>query len=253
MTQSAPKPQPPSRQDLKRQLREQKAIAKANRNWFARHKILTGIGAVIVLVVVASMVNQAGGPKTATPAGAAAPAAASNTNAGGSKSEAPAAAPGISNGDHVVGTEFAAGQYRAEVEESVIALCTVSQSDGDKVMDVRNANEGSVIFTVKDKAGTVVSFSGCSNIGLAADSIRPNPSTITNGDWLVGPELAPGQYKGVVDTDSPIKLGTITQTSKTGDVMDIRNANEGSVVFTVKESAGSVVSFSGFKEIQKTG
>lgn len=35
--------------------------------------------------------------------------------------------------------------------------------------------------------------------------------------------------------------------------MDVRNANEGNVVFTVKEAAGSVVSFSGFTEIEKVG
>ena len=250
---------PPSRQEQKRQQREAKAIAKANRSWFARHKILTAIGAIILLGILIGIINSLGGNDSTQPTSPAAATPGTGTSAdpaGGStepNSPAPApAAASISNGDHVVGTDIDAGVYRAEVNSGFVSLCTVSQTKDGDVMDVRNANEGSVIFTVKDAPGTVVSFSGCENIALAAESVRSNPSPITNGDWLVGEELAPGTYRGLVDTDSAIKLGTISQISKDGDVMDVRNANEGSVVFTVKESAGSIVSFSGFKEIQKT-
>ncbi len=169
-----------------------------------------------------------------------------------SQEPAPEAAT-IGNGDHIVGSDIAPGVYRAEVEDSIFTLCTVSQSKGDEILDIRNANEGSVIFTVKESDGSVVSFSGCANIGLASENIRANPDPITNGDWLVGPELAPGTYRAVVDTDSVIELGTAVQTAADGDIMDIRNANEGNVVFTVKESEGAVVSFSGFKEISREG
>lgn len=157
------------------------------------------------------------------------------------------------NGDHIVGTDIKAGVYRAEVEEGAITLCTVSQtSKSDKVMDVRNASEGSVIFTVADKSGTVVSFSGCTNIAKASDVVRKNAKP-GNGWFLVGTELAPGKYTGKVDTDSLMKLGTITQFSAKGSVMSIRNANSGNVVFTVKASTGSVVSFSGFTSVKKVG
>lgn len=251
MSEYTPPTPPPSKQDLKRQVREAKAVEKANRNWFARHKILTALGVLVVLGVIGSMFNQSGEGSAAPAASGKAPAASAPA---GDSTEAPAdepAAATISNGDHVVGTDIEPGQYRAEVEESVIALCTVSQTKDDDVLDIRNANEGSVIFTVQDKDGTVVSFSGCQNITLAADAVRANPSPITNGDWLVGPEVAPGKYRGTVDTDATIALGTIVQTSKSGEVMDIRNANEGSVVFTVENSKGSVVSFSGLKDIKK--
>lgn len=70
----------------------------------------------------------------------------------------------ISGGDHVVGTDLAPGQYRAEVKKSIIALCTVTQKNGSDYLDVRNASEGSVIFTVQDVPGSVVSFSGLVDI-----------------------------------------------------------------------------------------
>lgn len=266
--------QPPiDKKEAKRLRREQEAVRKANRNWFARHRILTAIGAVAIIAIIANLAGGGGkGASEAQPASAQTTAAASETTPAATETSAAAvaeettaapaeettaaaepAAATIGNGDHFVGTDMMPGQYRAEVEDSFIPLCTVSQSKGDEVIDVRNANEGSVIFTVKDSPGTVVSFSGCANIALAAESVRANPSPITNGDWLVGPELAPGQYKGVVDTDSALKLGTAYQSSASGDVMDIRNANEGNVLFTVAESEGSVVSFSGFKSIEFVG
>jgi len=155
----------------------------------------------------------------------------------------------IKNGDHIVGSDLPAGVYRAEVDNGIVDLCTVSQTNSGTYMDVRNATEGSVIFTVADQAGSVVSFSGCAKIGLAADMIRANPSTITNGYWLVGDEMAPGTYQCVVDTSSIIPLGTVTQTGADGDILDIRNATEGNVIFTVQDSSGSVVDFSGCSSI----
>ena len=157
------------------------------------------------------------------------------------------------NGDHVVGTDIKAGVYRGEVEESAIALCTASQTtEAGKVMDIRNANEGSVIFTVASKPGSVVSFSGCANTAKASDVIRKDAEP-SNGWFLVGSELAPGKYSGKVDTESMVKLGTAVQHNARGNVMDIRNANAGRVVFTVKKSPGSVVSFSGFSAVKKLG
>jgi len=152
----------------------------------------------------------------------------------------------ISGGDHIVGPNFAAGVYRADVAPGLFSLCTISQSNASGgIMDIRNANSGSVIFNVADEPGTTVNFSGCANIGLAQDRIRTNITEITNGDWLVGDELAAGSYTCTVDTDSVIALGTVTQFGSNGSVIDIRNANEGNVVFNVQDAPGSIVSFSG--------
>ena len=46
---------PVTKADAKRLAREAKAVAKANRNWFLRHKILTGIGAVTAVAVIANV------------------------------------------------------------------------------------------------------------------------------------------------------------------------------------------------------
>lgn len=171
----------------------------------------------------------------------------------GSTPPGPAEVKYYDNGDLIFGTDIKAGVYRGEVEDGAIPLCTASQTtEGGKVIDIRNANEGSVIFTVVNKPGSTVTFSGCANIALAKDILRKGAKP-GNGYFLVGDELAPGKYSATVDKDSAITLGTVVQQSEKGKVMDIRNANSGKVVFTVRKSKGSVVSFSGFSKVTKVG
>ncbi|MDR0286054.1 MAG: DUF2510 domain-containing protein [Propionibacteriaceae bacterium] len=232
--------------------RAKKPIFK--RAWFWVVVIVVVI--VIIIIATQSGKNPGVAPTTSSatsqtteaPATNAAPASEPPVNDATATATAPAATT-ISNGDHAVGPGFPAGVYRAEVDKGLFSLCTVSQQEGDNVLDVRNANEGSVIFTVADRPGSVVSFSGCQNIGLAQDMVRANPDPVTNGYWLVGSELQPGTYQCAVDTAGVFPLGTVTQFGADGQVVDIRNANEGNVIFTVQDQAGSVVSFSGCSTI----
>ncbi|ROS75484.1 hypothetical protein [Cellulomonas sp. PhB143] len=263
-------PAPQSKAEAKRAAREAKAVKKANRNWFARHKFLTFVGAVVVLIIVISVATSGGGddktPAADTPAGTTASEPAADDVAAddakdedakdedASKKDAPAedAEPELSDGDYIVGTDIEPGQYRAHTTEGVIALCTISQTaDNDDVIGINNGSEGDVIFTVTDKPGTDVSFSGCEDIVNTADVPGEKVDTIKNGDYLVGPQIDPGKYVGTVDTDAIMVLGTITQTKGNDDVIGINNGDAGNVNLTVKDVEGSVVSFDGFKEIKK--
>ncbi|PJJ68570.1 hypothetical protein CLV28_2986 [Sediminihabitans luteus] len=265
--------QPTSPADAKRQAREAKAVAKANRNWFARHKFLTGAGVLVVLIGIISVasgggddeptataetsVSQDDAATTADEATTDDADAADDTSADDAADDAAAddaadEATTISGGDHIVGTDIDPGQYRADVSESLFSLCSVTQQNGDDVLDIRTANEGSVIFTVADVDGSTVSFDGCDNIVSTADQPGTVPDAYTNGDWLVGAEIEPGKYQGTVDPDAAIVLGSVSQTNGT-DVLDITTGDEGKVVFDVQDTEGSVVSFSGLTDIQKVG
>src|SRR4051812_49302232 len=244
---------PVTKAEAKRLVREAKALKKANRSWVARHMFLTGIGVVAVAVIAINVAN--GGSKDA-PAAQAPQAAVVVDDAAGTETEA--AAPvekppaGITGGDHIVGTDIAAGQYRATVDDSFFDLCTVSQKNGDDILDLRTAHEGAVIFTVQDIPGSVASFDGCDTITSTAEVPGTAPAQLGNGDWLVGTELAAGQYSAVVDTSATIVLGMISQ-SNGAEVLDLTTGDTGNVVFTVKDVPGSVVSFSGVKDITKVG
>lgn len=89
----------------------------------------------------------------------------SATNGDGGTPAAPAEVTYYDNGDLIVGTDIKPGVYRGEVDEGIVALCTASQTtEAGKVMDIRNANSGKVVFTVKNVKGSVVSFSGFSKV-----------------------------------------------------------------------------------------
>lgn len=211
---------------------------------------VTAATLIAVFAVSGCSAPSSGGSGPAVPASAQ-----SETTKPGDASEpaTPAEVTYYDNGDLIVGTDIKPGVYRAEVEEGIIALCTASQTtESGKVMDVRNASEGSVIFTVVKKQGSTATFSGCAKIALAQDVLRKNVKP-GNGYFLVGAELAPGKYSATVDKESMMKLGTVVQYSDKGKVMDVRNANSGKVVFTVRSSKGSVVSFSGFSNVTKVG
>lgn len=57
---------PMSKQDAKAQAAAAKAYSKAQRNWFARHKILTALGALIVVGIIATATGGGGSDTTNT-------------------------------------------------------------------------------------------------------------------------------------------------------------------------------------------
>jgi hypothetical protein len=77
-----------SKQDAKAQAAAAKAYAKAQRNWFGRHKILTGIGALFVVGAIGGGISGAGGSHV-KPIASTAPA----TGDAGSTSQSVQAAP----------------------------------------------------------------------------------------------------------------------------------------------------------------
>lgn len=97
---------PASPKDARRQARGDKAARKAQRNWFARHKILTGIGVLVLLGIIAGIANsgKSGSTATVTPAASSAAASAAATKA----PAAPAQPKGIAHAEDVAITDCVA-------------------------------------------------------------------------------------------------------------------------------------------------
>ncbi|NMM17909.1 MAG: DUF4352 domain-containing protein [Cellulomonas sp.] len=83
------------------------------RSWFARHKILTGLGAIVVFFVAVSAAN--GGSKDAPAAGAATPTADVTQAAAAPSEAAPAAAPAPAPAAAAVGTPVRDGKFEFTV------------------------------------------------------------------------------------------------------------------------------------------
>ncbi len=158
---------------------------------------------------------------------------------------------GLANGEYVVGYGFPAGFYRAE-SDGTDWRCLISQIDDEgDWMDAADAMEGSAILRVVDVPGTIVSFSGCMNIVLATDRLRPDPASVTNGDWLVSLELPPGIYECLVDTDNPVftrPWGGIALTLPNGSYQS-NEANQGRILQIITSNSDTIASFWGCASI----
>lgn len=97
---------PLSPNDARRQARADKAVRKSQRNWFARHKILTAIGVLVLLGIIGGIAGSSGKSNstvTVTPAGNAPPALAP-----AKAPAAPAQPKGIAHAEDVAVTDCVA-------------------------------------------------------------------------------------------------------------------------------------------------
>lgn len=145
------------------------------RSWFARHKILTGVG-VLLLVFVVIGIATGGGSKPAADAPAApthsAPAQATTEptqttapkeTAAATPSKAPAAAE-YSDGDYVVGEDIPAGTYTsAGASPGAFELCMITtQGDGGNNWgQLKSANADERIIITLNASDHVLTVSGC--------------------------------------------------------------------------------------------
>lgn len=85
--------QPLSKKDAKAQAAASKAYAKSQRSWFAKHKILTALGVLIIFGVILTVANGGGGGSDgSTTASDSTSTSTSDTNSNGGASQAPASA-----------------------------------------------------------------------------------------------------------------------------------------------------------------
>lgn len=154
------------------------------RSWFARHKILTALGALLLLFVVIAVASGGGGSKptpaptktTATPSKPPSSTAPSPTPTGtdsktptatpptpSTSAPAPAAAE-YSDGDYVVGEDIPAGTYTSEgATPGAFEFCMISTdpTDSETWPQLKSANANERIIITLSKADSVVSVSGC--------------------------------------------------------------------------------------------
>lgn len=80
--------------------------------------------------------------------------------------EAPAAPAGLTNGDYVVGTNIEPGRYTMTVQDSVIPIGYVDQTNGEDFLAQESASDvgASIVVDIVDVPGSIVEFSGVENI-----------------------------------------------------------------------------------------
>lgn len=151
-------------------------------NWFKRHKILTGLIALFVIIAATSGASGDKGNSNTTPKQQSTPAQ-NNQSVQPSKSD-----DSIKEGTYKVGTDLAAGEYRL-IGSGYMQVSTDSTGSIDSI--VTNDNfQNNTIVTVAE--GQYFKFSGAKAYPIDK---APSVDTSKAGVFRVGKDLPAGEYK----------------------------------------------------------
>ncbi|MFI9203404.1 hypothetical protein [Streptomyces sp. NPDC053048] len=171
------------------------------RNWFARHKVLTGAGALVAVIAIGGALSGGGdsgedsGKSTAADRAAGGEA---TSGKGGGKEGDKAGKGGVSgNGTHQVGSDIKPGTYRSVGNKSGCYWERAKDSKGDIDSILANDNvEGQSYVTIKAE-DRIFKSRGCKSWEPVTDdrSGTPKSTVAGSGMYRVGVDIAPGTYK----------------------------------------------------------
>ncbi|WP_329119711.1 hypothetical protein [Streptomyces sp. NBC_01353] len=176
------------------------------RNWFARHKVLTAVGAIVAIVVIGAAAGGGGDDTTTTTAGDNKTSAEKKTP---STSEAPAkkkAAAIDGDGDFEVGTDVKPGLYRTSGNED--ALCyweRAKDSSGEMDSILANDNVTGTSYVQIKASDKLFKSSGCKEWEAVDEKATGTPKSAPKGNggmFKVGLDIAPGTYKSTGNKDA---------------------------------------------------
>ncbi|MGY0061037.1 hypothetical protein ACWY4P_31600 [Streptomyces sp. LZ34] len=176
-------------------------------NWFARHKVLTGAGALVVVIAIGGALAGGGGDdgkESGKDKGTAAQGAASDTSdkdKGKDKSkDKPKAEAAISGeGTFQVGSDVKPGTYRST--DNTDGMCyweRAKDSSGETDSLIANDNVmGSAYVTIK-ASDKIFKSNGCKGWEAVPAKASGTPKSELSGNggmYRIGADIAPGTYK----------------------------------------------------------
>ncbi|MEU2547613.1 hypothetical protein ABZ618_19635 [Streptomyces roseolus] len=180
------------------------------RNWFARHKLLTAAGAVVVVVAIGAAMGGGGEDAKAPEAKSSAPAASGSKDSGGSASQAPEkpkAATVDGDGDFEVGSDVKPGLYRSTGNKD--AECyweRAKDASGEVDSILANDNVTGTAYVEIKASDKLFKSTSCGTWEAVDPKAAGTPSGTTlkgsAGMLKVGVDIAPGTYKSTGNKDA---------------------------------------------------
>ncbi len=183
------------------------------RNWFARHKVLTAAGAVVVVVAIGAAMGGGGGEDTKTPeAKSSAPADAGSKGSGDKAPESkapekPKAATVDGDGDFEVGSDVKPGLYRSTGNKD--AECyweRAKDASGEVDSILANDNVTGTAYVEIKASDKLFKSTSCGTWEAVDPKAAGTPSGTTvkgaAGMLKVGVDIAPGTYKSTGNKDA---------------------------------------------------
>lgn len=179
-------------------------------NWFARHKLLTGVGAVIAVAAIGGVAAGGGGGDDDKDTKAK-----SSDSAGkepGKKKEEEKAEPAIDgDGTFQVGSDVKPGTYRTTGNDALDGCYWERAKDSTGEMDSIIANDnvtGASYVTIK-ATDKIFKSNGCNDWEAVPDKAPAGGSPKTEfsgkgGMYRVGVDIAPGTYKSAGNSEDAL-------------------------------------------------
>jgi hypothetical protein len=190
------------------------AKQEGKKNWFARHKILTVILAVVVLGGIIGASGKESNPDTST---------ANKTDSSvATKTEEKKAEPekGIAGGQYKVGADMPAGEY-VIVGSGYLQISKDSSGEFGSILENDNYSNRTII-AVAD--GQYVQFSGRAYTWTDAPKVDTSKGTLPDGKYKVGVDFPAGEYKVTPSGDGYLAVSTSASES-TGSIVTNDNFN----------------------------
>lgn len=168
----------------------------SNKSWFAKHKILTVIGVIVLFIFIGSAFG--GGSSTNE----------DSTNNSGTNTENAESVDepqkGFEGGMYKVGTDMPAGEY-VVIGSGYLQISSDSTGEFGSILENDNYVNRTII-AVAD--GQYVQFSGRAYTWEEAPKLDTSSGTLPDGKYKVGVDFPAGEYKVTPNGDGYLAVST---------------------------------------------
>ncbi|MES4906712.1 MULTISPECIES: hypothetical protein [unclassified Streptomyces] len=175
-------------------------------NWFARHKVLTGAGALVVVIAIGGALASGGDDSKDKSKDTVAQ---GDTSGGGSKDKGgdkPKAKPAIGGeGAFQVGSDVKPGTYRST--DNTDGMCyweRAKDSSGETDSLIANDNVMGTAYVTIKASDKIFKSNGCKDWEAVPAKASGTPKSEVDGNggmYRIGADIAPGTYKSTGNAD----------------------------------------------------
>ncbi|MFD9795348.1 hypothetical protein ACFWXK_30855 [Streptomyces sp. NPDC059070] len=180
------------------------------RNWFARHKVLTGVGAIVAVIAVGGAVGAGGGSDDTSPSASATRETGTAGQGGQQKKEEPKKkekeeAKGLDgSGSYQVGADIEPGTYVSSGNKDGCYWERAKDASGSTDAILANDNVTGASYVTVSASDKVFKSSDCQDWHRVGPKAAGAPRTTLKGGggmFKVGTDIAPGTYKSTGNKD----------------------------------------------------
>ncbi|GAA0591320.1 hypothetical protein [Streptomyces crystallinus] len=235
-------------------------MSQQKRNWFARHKVLTGVGAVVAVVAIGGAVGAGGGSDDKSPSSAAAkeaPRKAGQSPEAEKTKEKEKKEKGLGDGSFQVGSDIKPGTYVSTGNKDGCYWERAKDASGSTDAILANDNVTGTSYVTVLAGDKIFKSSDCQDWHLVDPkaAAKGAPKTTLKGDggmFKVGTDIAPGTYKSTGNKDDQCYWERAKDASHSTDAIAANENVTGTAI--VKVGAGDAYfKSSGCQDWVKTG